>query len=116
MAESLSSVLRQMRMESLFRQAEFIRDCWQADCYTLEERTEEARGMIRAVLYERALGQIDDTEKQRIVEILQFAKTPCTIEAQQPIPAYQDEEAERKILEETGKDVPKKQQTFFFMP
>ena len=51
MTESLSDVLRQMRMESLVQQTEFIRDCLHAECYGFEERTEEARKLIHAVLY-----------------------------------------------------------------
>ena len=116
MNESLSSVLRLMRMESFSEQAQFIHDCWQAECYSFEERTDEARKLISAVLYERALGRIDDEEKYRVLEKLQSARTPCTIETQEPVPTYQDEEAEKKVLQEDGKDMPKKQQKFFFMP
>ena len=110
MTESLSSVLRQMRMESLVRQAEFIRDCWQADCYSLQERTDEARKLISAVLYDFALGKITAEERQRILDILQFAKTTCIIRPEEPIATYQDEET---VPDE---ERPKKQQTFLFKP
>jgi len=110
MTESLCSVLRQMRMESLVRQAEFIRDCWQADCYSLQERTDEARKLISAVLYDFALGKITAEERERVLDIVQFARTTGIIRPEEPIVTYQDEEA---IPEE---ERPKKQQTFFFMP
>jgi len=110
MTESLSSVLRQMRMESLVRQAEFIRDCWQADCCGLEERTDEARKLIQALLYDFALGKITAEERGRVLDILQFARTTCIIRPVEPIATYQDEAA---ISEE---ERPKKQQTFVFMP
>ena len=72
--------------------------------------------MIQTVLYERALGRINDEEKQRVLEELQSARTPCTIETQEPVPTYQDEQAEKKVLQGDGKDMPKEQQKFFFMP
>ena len=99
-----------MRMESVVRQAKFIRDFWQADGYSFEERTNEARKLIHAVLYDFALGKITAEERERILDILQFARTQCIIRPEEPIATYQDEET---VSEE---DRPKKQQTFFFMP
>jgi len=110
MTESLSSILRQMRMETLGRQAEFIRDCWQADCYSFEERTDEARKLIHSVLYDFSLGKITAEERERVLDILQFARTTCIIRPEEPIVTYQDEEATPE------EERPKKQQTFFFMP
>jgi len=81
-----------------------------------EQRIVEARKMVQTVLYERALGRINDEEKQHVLERLQFATVRCTLESLEPLPSYQDEEAEKKVLEEEGKELPKKQQTFFFMP
>lgn len=109
MTESLSNVLRQMRVESLVQQAEFIRDCWQTECYRFEERTGEARKLIHAVLYESALGRITAEERQRILDLLQFARTTCIMRPEEPIATYQDEEALPRD------DRPKKQQTFFFI-
>jgi len=111
MTESLSAILRRHRVNSLVDQASLIRDFPDAD-----QRIVEARKLIYAVLYDRALGKIDDQEKRRVLENLDFAKMPCTLESLEPLPSYQDEEAEKKVLEEEGKDLPKKQQTFFFMP
>jgi len=111
MTESLSAILRQHRVNSLIEQAKFIRDFPDAD-----QRIAEARKMIQALLYDRALGKIDDDEKQRVLENLHFARLPCTLERLEPLPTYQDEEAEKKVMEEEGNDLPKKQQTFFFMP
>ena len=111
MTESLSAILRRHRVNSLVHQATLIQDFPDT-----EQRIAEARRMIRTVLYERTLGRIDDEEKHCILEELQLVRTRCTIETQEPIPTYQDEEAERKVLEEDGKDLPKKQQSFLFIP
>ena len=92
-------------------QARLIRDFPDA-----EERIAESRKMIQALLYDQALDNINQQDKQRILEYLRFATAPCAPENVQPLPAYQDEEAENKLLEEEGKATPKKQQTFFFMP
>ncbi|MBC8875348.1 MAG: hypothetical protein H8E44_38480 [Planctomycetes bacterium] len=110
MAESLSSVLSRMRIESLLEQAMFIRDCSKSDCYSFEMRTKEARKLIHAVLYDSALGKIGEEDRRRILGILHFARTSCVIRTEEPIATYQDEE----VVAET--DRPKKQQTFFFMP
>ncbi len=111
MTESLSAILRRHRVNSLVDQAKLIRDFPDAD-----QRIVEARKMIYAVLYDRALGKIDDQEKQQVLENLQFASVPCTLESLEPLPSYQDEEAVTKFLVEQGKDFPTNQQTFFFMP
>jgi len=111
MTESLSAILRRHRVNSLIDQARLIRDFPDVD-----QRIVESRKMIQVLLYDRALGEIDDQEKQRVLENLRFARVPCTIEGLEPLPSYQDEEAEKRIREEEGKDLPKKQQTFFFMP
>ena len=110
MTESLSDVLRHMRTKSLVQQAEFIRDCCQAECYSFEQRTDEARKLVHAVLYDFALGKITAEERQRILDILQFAKTTCIIRPEEPIATYQDEET---VPDE---ERPKKQQTFMFKP
>jgi len=110
MTESLSTILSRMRTQSLFEQATFIRDSCKSDCYSFEERTEEARKLIYAVLYDSALGKITEEDRQRILDILHFARTSCVIRPEEPIATYQDEDA---VAEP---DRPKKQQTFFFMP
>jgi len=111
MTESLSAILRRHRVNSLVEQSRLIRDFPDAD-----QRIVEARKLIHAALYDRALGEIDDQEKQRVLENLDSGRVPCSIESLEPLPSYEDEEAEKKALEEEGKDLPKKQQTFFFMP
>ena len=93
MTESLSSSLRRMRIESLFDQAELIRKSYQSDCCSFEDRSEEARKMIRAVLYDHAIEKIGAEDRDRLLSILSFATVPCTIRPAEPIPAYQDEEA-----------------------
>ena len=90
MTESLSAILRRHRVNSLVEQARLIREFPDAD-----QRIAEARKMIPAVLYDRALGKIDDQEKQRVLENLQFARVACTVESLEPLPAYQDDEAEK---------------------
>ncbi len=110
MTEPLSSVLSRMRMQSLLEQATFVRDSCGSECYSLKERTEEARKLIHAVLYDFALGKITREDRERVLDILQFARTSCVIRPEEPIATYQDDEA---IPEP---DRPKRQQTFFFMP
>jgi hypothetical protein len=107
MTQSLASSLRRARIDALLSQAEMIRD--HRDC---GQRTEEARKMIRSVLADFALGKMTEHERQQILDVLSFARTPCIIETLQPVTTFQDEEIERQI--ET--DLPKKQQSFFFMP
>lgn len=111
MTESLSAILRRHRVDSLIQQARLILDFPDAD-----QRIVESRKLIQALLYDRALGKINDDEKQCVLENLQFARVPCTLESLQPLPAYQDEEAEKQVLHREGKTLPKKQQTFLFMP
>jgi hypothetical protein len=110
MTESLSAVLSRMRVQSLVEQAEFIRDCCESHGYSFDERKKEARKLIHAVLYDYALSKITERDRQRILEILQFARTGCVIRTEQPIATYQDEETPPEP------DRPKKQQTFSFIP
>ena len=70
----------------MLREAEIIRD--HAAC---GERIEEARRLIRFVLYEFALGKIDASARDRILDVLQFAAEPPQVIHEQPVPAYQDE-------------------------
>ncbi len=79
-----------------------------ADHFWSEEKFPEARKMIQEILYEFALGRLQAEEQQRLLSILQFARSSCTIVASQPLPAYQDEEAEAKPVAE-----PKTQQMLF---
>jgi len=89
------------------RQADAIRDYGDSD-----DRLEEAQTMIRAVLYESCLGRLDAETRDQILRILNFARTRPVVIHEEPIPTYQDDEARRELQE----DIPKKQQTFFFMP
>lgn len=107
MNEPLSSSLGRIRTEAKIRQAELIRDHPAS-----EERIDEARKMIRAVLYEFAVGKIEFDDRDEILQMLQFARKTCIIQPEEPIATYQDEQVERGIRDE----IPKKQQTFFFMP
>ena len=84
--ESLASILERHRLESLLREAEIIRD------YTASgEQIEEARKLIRFVLYEFALGKIDASARDRILDVLHFAAERPRVIHEQPVPAYQDE-------------------------
>ena len=85
-------------------------DCRQAECYSFEERTNEGRKLIRAVLYDFALGKITAEERQRILDILQLTRTTCVVRPEEPIAAYQDEQ----VVQAEGR--PKIQQTFLFKP
>ena len=107
MSESLANSLRLIRIDSLLRQAEAIRDYSDS-----EEKTEEARKLIRFVLYEFALGRLDADTRHQILRVLNFARTRPVVIHEEPIGTYQDDEARRELQEQT----PKKQQTFFFMP
>ena len=107
MSQTLADTLHLIRIDALVRQAEAIRDSSDSD-----DRLEEARKMIRTVLYESALGRIDPDTRHQILGVLNFARTRPVVIQQQPIPTYQDDEAQREFQE----DIPKKQQTFFFMP
>jgi len=64
--------------------------------------------MIHEILYESALGRIQPGDRERLLRILQFARSSCTIEASQPLPAYQDEEHES-----VRDDSPKAQRMLF---
>lgn len=107
MSRTLAETVRLLRIDALMRQAETIRDFSPCD-----DRLREARKMIRAVLYEFALGRMDAKTREQILSVLEFARTRPVVIRQDPIPTYQDDEAQRELQE----DVPKKQQTFFFMP
>jgi len=85
----LPEALRQIRFRAMEDRARLI-----ADHLLSEEKFPEARNMIREILYEFALGRLRAEEKQRLLSILQFARSTCTIEPLLPLPAYQDEEAE----------------------
>jgi hypothetical protein len=84
--ESLASILERHRLESLLREAEMIRD--HASC---GGRMEEARKLIRFVLYEFALGKIDASARDRLLDVLHFAAERPRVIHEQPVPAYQDE-------------------------
>ena len=71
---------------------------------------EEARKLIHAALYEFALGKITAEERQRILDILQFARTACVVSPEEPIATRQDEQ---EVPKETRR---KNQQTFLFRP
>jgi len=107
MSGTLAETVRLLRIDALMRQAETIRDFSECD-----EGLEEARKTIRAVLYEFALGRMDANTRDQILGVLEFARTRPIVIRQEPIPTYQDNEARRELRE----DIPKKQQTFFFMP
>ena len=107
MSRTLTETLHLIRVDALMRQADAIRDFSDSD-----DRLEEARKMIRAVLYEFALGRLDAETRDQILSALNFARTRPAVILEEPIPTYQDDEARRELQEDT----PKKQQTFFSMP
>lgn len=107
MSKTLASSLRQIRIDAMRSESQAIRDYRDSD-----ERTEEARKMIRFVLYEFALGRLDGDTRDKILRVLNFARTRPVVIHEEPIPTYQDDEARRDLQE----NIPKKQQTFFFMP
>jgi hypothetical protein len=111
MSKSFVAILERLKTEAMLRQAEAIRDY--PDC---SERTEQARQMIRRVLYESALGTMTNDNRQQILDVLQLARSPCSIEPSQPIPTFQDERTLDEALKDAGQEIPKKQRTFFFMP
>lgn len=106
MCETLASSLRVIRLDAMRSQAQAIRDYPDSD-----ERTEEARKLIHAVLYDFALGRISDEEREQILDVLHFARKPCTICPDEPISTFLDEDDRAP-----GDERPKVQQTFFFMP
>ena len=63
--ETLSGILRRNEVETLLHSAHLVRD-WANG----RERAEEAQRLIRATMYEAALGKISDAMKQQILTIL----------------------------------------------
>jgi hypothetical protein len=69
MSESLSERLRCLRVETLVREAEIIRDHPAGN-----ERLKEANSLIYTVMYQRTLGQLTYAEKEQILGIIDFAR------------------------------------------
>jgi hypothetical protein len=91
--ESLPSALERHRLEFLLHQAETVRDY--PDCAA---RMEEARKMIRSVLYEFALGRLPAETRDQILAVLQFGRTRPILINEEPIPAYQDEPRQSEVI------------------
>lgn len=69
MTESLSDRLRRFRIETLIREAEMIRDDPPG-----RQRSKEARSLIYSVMYQYALGRLSNAERERILQIVDFAR------------------------------------------
>ena len=69
MSQSLSERLRRLRVETLVREAEIIRDHPAGS-----ERLKEANSLIYTVMYQRTLGQLTYAEKEQILGVIDFAR------------------------------------------
>jgi len=83
--ESLAEILQCHRLEARIRDAEIIRDYPPGD-----ERTEEARKLVRFTLYDFAVAKIDAAVRDRILGLLDFAHEPPQVLWDQP--AHADDE------------------------
>jgi len=106
MSEALSETLHRLHIEAQTQQAQAIRDC-----PNLDDRMEQARRMIRAIMYDFALSKISMDERRKLFGILHFAWEPCHICPDEPIHTFQDEEVEDAV-----DDSPKRQLLLPFDP
>lgn len=83
--ESLAEILQRHRLDARIREAEIIRDYPSGD-----ERTEEARKLVRFTLYDFAVAKIDAAVRDRILGLLDFAHEPPHVLWDQP--AHADDE------------------------
>jgi hypothetical protein len=81
MAETLSERLRRLRVQTLIREAEIIRDFPAGP-----ERTKEAHSLIYTVMYQSALGRLTSGEKQQILGMVDFARQRHEPAGQEALP------------------------------
>jgi hypothetical protein len=85
--ESLAAVLERHRLDARIREAEIIRDYPPGD-----ERTHEARKLVRFTLYDFAVAKIDAAVRDQILGLLEFAHEPLQVVWDQPIHVSRDAE------------------------
>jgi hypothetical protein len=81
MSETLSERLRRLRVQTLIREAELIRDDPPGAL-----RTKEAHSLIYTVMYQSALGRLTSVEKQQILSIIDFARESHAPAQQEALP------------------------------
>ena len=69
MSETLAETLHRLRIETLVRQAQVIRDHPPG-----EERSREARKLIFGLMYDHALGRLSPAEREQIMSLVDFAR------------------------------------------
>lgn len=69
MSEPLAETLHRLRIETLLRQAQIIRDHPPG-----EERSREAQRLLYGVMYDHALGRLSHDEREQILSLLDFAR------------------------------------------
>ena len=106
MSGTLADTLHRLRIESLIQQAHAIHDWVDRD-----DRREQARQMIRAVMLDFSLGKISTHEREKLLGILRFAQEPCRVRREEPIPTFQDEQ-----VVDRRDESPKKQLLLPFHP
>lgn len=80
MSETLAETLHRLRIETMLRQAQIIRDHPPS-----EERSREARRLLYGVMYDHALGRLSDDERERILCLLDFARDYHTPAVPSPV-------------------------------